>query len=445
MQVNIYKDQFEKAYLFDAPVLYSIQSIPREDVPQGWFCYDLRGTDRAPDRPYSMVDQTDKNHAGSVLSPLPLKGGHARSRLVKNNFYPLGKFVDLNTFCTGEKISIPEIPLRHMLRPASPEEAGFFYTQTPEKDEEMGAIGHVRMDFGYEGKEFWHTWWPRGPEELNTQEFRDELGKVVNDLRQGILKDLSSMRRRCYGSEGAIKGGSCCQNYGFTLETERYIYRLRCNPIEGDYQAYLSCFVRQEQELGLTEPGRQRLKDTADPRFPHSYNWYVMESCNTAYETFTDELSLEDAIQYYAASENDDKRLGVTEDDIAAVDLVILWKGREWLSMDRLKSESFKDDPVVADAAGKLQQMLDESQAVGRVTFTSGERWNFTDPQKYLQVVREELPCQATTGFRCETLTDDPEIRKAVDDMVCDLYGEENPRTLEDYGNTSMTMGGMGG
>lgn len=46
LQINTYKDQFEKAYLFDTPVLYSSQPIPREDVPQGWFCYDLRGTDR---------------------------------------------------------------------------------------------------------------------------------------------------------------------------------------------------------------------------------------------------------------------------------------------------------------------------------------------------------------------------------------------------------------
>ena len=74
---------------------------------------------------------------------------------------------------------------------------------------------------------------------------------------------------------------------------------------------------------------------------------------------------------------------------------------------------------------------------------SSGERWNYTDPQKYLQTVREELPCQATTGFRCETLTDDPVVRKAVDDMIYDLYGEENPRQIEDYGGLNMTMGGF--
>jgi hypothetical protein len=30
-----------------------------------------------------------------------------------------------------------------------------------------------------------------------------------------------------------------------------------------------------------------------------------------------------------------------------------------------------------------------------------------------------------------------------VDDMLCGLYGEENSRTLEDYGNSDMTMGGI--
>lgn len=49
-----------------------------------------------------------------------------------------------------------------------------------------------------------------------------------------------------------------------------------------------------------------------------------------------------------------------------------------------------------------------------------------------------------TIGY--ETLTDDPAIRKQVDDILYDLYGEENPRPLEDYENTpqeGMTMGGM--
>ena len=257
MQFNIYKDRMQKAYLFGAPVLYSEQRIPREDVPRGWYCYDLCGTTEDPHRPYKLVDQAERNHAGSVLAYLPLKNGRSQSRLVKDEFQLTAVSATLNKFCSDEKIRCPETPFRHLLHPASPEEAGLFYAQTPEKDQELGAIGHVRIDFGHNGREgFYHTWWPRGPEELNTPEFKDELAKVVNDLRLGVLKDLSSMRRYCWGREsGAITGGSCCQNYGFVLETDRYLYRLRCNPAEGDYQAYLGCFDKQaqKQEMCLTE------------------------------------------------------------------------------------------------------------------------------------------------------------------------------------------------
>lgn len=86
-------------------------------------------------------------------------------------------------------------------------------------------------------------------------------------------------------------------------------------------------------------------------------------------------------------------------------------------------------------------QLPDGCLIVGRVTFANGEQEDFTDPQEYLQTIREELPYLATTGFCYETLTDDPAVRKAVDDMLFDLYGEENPRTLEDYGSIGMTMG----
>ena len=432
-----------KVYLFGAPALLYHRPIPREDVPQGWYCYDLQGTALDRTENYRLVDRADKNHNGSVLSYLPLKNGRSKSRLVKGMLQNTGVSVTLEKFCSDEKIRRPEGPFRHMLCPASPEEAGLFYAQTPERDEELGTIGHVRIDFGSSGKGFHHSWWPRGPEELNTQEFRSELDKVVNDLRKGVLKDLPSMRRFCYGSKGAIEGGSCCQNYGFTLETGHYIYRLRCNPTEGDYQAYLSCFNRQEQKLGLTEKGRQTLRDAADPSKPHRYSWYVIENINDPPRRIDHELPLEDAIHLYTGLDCEDKRLGVTKDGIAAVDLVIHMEGREWLSGVCLAIGSFKDDPVVTDAADRLRQMLEEGPCVGRVTFANGERCYYTDPQKYLQTVREELPYHPSTGFRYETLTDDPEIRKAVDDMLYDLYGEENPRQIEDYSGTGMTMGGL--
>ena len=66
------------------------------------------------------------------------------------------------------------------IRPARPEEAGIFYTPHPEEDKRLGTVGHVRMDFGRSGNEFWHTWWPRGPDELNSPVFKAELQEVVS-------------------------------------------------------------------------------------------------------------------------------------------------------------------------------------------------------------------------------------------------------------------------
>lgn len=70
----------------------------------------------------------------------------------------------------------------------------------------------------------------------------------------------------------------------------------------------------------------------------------------------------------------------------------------------------------------------------------------FNDAGSYIQCIREELPYLATSGFRFETLTDDPAMRKAVSDIVYDFYGLENPNQLEDYDtepDLKMMMGGM--
>ena len=79
---------------------------------------------------------------------------------------------------------------------------------------------------------------------------------------------------------------------------------------------------------------------------------------------------------------------------------------------------------------------------VGWVRFANGERIVYTDSKEYIHVAKEDLPFHASSGLRYETLTDDPEVRKAVDDILYDLYGEENPHPLSNYGG-GMTMGGM--
>ena len=137
---------------------------------------------------------------------------------------------------------------RYQIRPATSDESSLLYAQSPEKDTELGCIGHVRMDFGRGGREFWHTWHPRGPEDLNSPAFKAELTEVVNELRKSVLKDFSSMKAYCHSNGGQINGG-WVQNHGFVVGTENYRYCLRCNPVQGDYQAYLTCYDKQAQTM----------------------------------------------------------------------------------------------------------------------------------------------------------------------------------------------------
>lgn len=228
---------------------------------------------------------------------------------------------------------------KYVMRPASPNEAGLFFALPLEQDEALGTIGHVRIDFGRAGNEFWHTWHPRGPSELNSPEFKAELQAVVDEMRKSVLKNFSAMTGYCRGHGGEIDGG-WVQNYGYVAETENYRYCLRCNPSPGDYNAYLTAFDLNVQRQNMAR----------------------------------------------------------------------------------------KEKPLV-----------------GRVTFVNGDTQEFTDAEAYLRCIEDELPDRPITGFRYETLTDDPAVRKGVDDILFNLFGEENPRPLEEYEmpDQGMKMGGM--
>ena len=257
------------------------------------------------------------------------------------------------------------------VRPASPNEAGLFYSLPPDQDAELGAIGHVRIDFGGEGKEFWHTWWPRGKEELNSPEFKAELQELVNELREtGPLKSLSAMYNYCGNHGGQIKGG-WQQNYGYIVETEHYRYCLRCNPVPGDYQAYLTAFdlrvqkqnmkvEASEQDYGLTENGKAMLRNAADSTLPHTYSWFVFQDYNTPDEKLTSGLTLQEAILLYNETDSGNKRLGVTKDEIATVDFIITLNGKRQFTDDYTHLASFSNDKAIADAVDTLRKEIVE-------------------------------------------------------------------------------------
>ena len=103
------------------------------------------------------------------------------------------------------------------------------------------------------------------------------------------------------------------------------------------------------------------------------------------------------------------------------------------------------EKPECARQIRRLAENLNLA-VIGRVSFADGCQMEFTDAAEYLRCVREELSLHPVTGFRYETLTDDPAVRKQVDDILFNFYGEENPHSLADYENNpgqEMKMGGM--
>lgn len=75
----------------------------------------------------------------------------------------------------------------------------------------------------------------------------------------------------------------------------------------------------------------------------------------------------------------------------------------------------------------------EQKEIVGRVEYASGEHFEYTDKERYLNCIREEIEYASTTGFRFTTLSDDPELKKAVDDEVYNMFGEKNPHSIEYY------------
>ena len=126
------------------------------------------------------------------------------------------------------------------------------------------------------------------------------------------------------------------------------------------------------KQYGLTAEGLRRIRDAADSDKRHTYEWYVIENINTPAERMECTPVLEDAVRMYAALNGGDKRLGVTKDGIAAVDLVIRHGGREWVSEDRLKSDSFKSDLTVSDAVAAIRRVLDGQTSAQGVEDASG-------------------------------------------------------------------------
>ncbi len=141
MSINIYKDQMEYAELFGKPILHTTDDVPCETVPEEWHCYDLHGTSWNPHKPSAITGHAVWGRLGTVLSPAPLKRPSTEARQIKDTLILSRAMMDLSTFCRERGLICPSNPRKYILRPASREEAGLFYSRLePEQAAGQGMV-----------------------------------------------------------------------------------------------------------------------------------------------------------------------------------------------------------------------------------------------------------------------------------------------------------------
>jgi len=130
------------------------------------------------------------------------------------------------------------------IRPITPEEREFTYSDEQVIMEQMGCIGYLRADMDSSGKGFYSTW-NDFRTDLKTPAFKGEFDAVINALRfddacSGILKDRDSLAQYCYSHPDTSYGNS--REYGIRVDTEDHAYYMRLNPHKGEYNLYCYCY-----------------------------------------------------------------------------------------------------------------------------------------------------------------------------------------------------------
>lgn len=243
--------KYQEVTLFGKPALFTECRINRATVPKDVHRYEIRHGDEDWGEPVELAHGIGVNYYGTVLTREPIQ-------------LPISGWIDLSfddiVYQDDGCRTLAEFQLKY---PVSEKDIidfysvndmtlhRFYFSQDEEQDKAAGCIGHLRGDFG-SGHQFYTTWWPHQGDVLNTPEFKMDIDRTVNWLREqpySPLKDLDSMKRYCgwYQNQCALQNTET-PSCGFMMETKQYVYMLRCTPVKGDYNFYMYCYQREKFE-----------------------------------------------------------------------------------------------------------------------------------------------------------------------------------------------------
>lgn len=236
--------------IFGNPAIFTSQKIEHGTVPKGAYLYEIRHADQDWSTPCQLGEHILVNYYGAVITNMPIQLSpdglldfEDKDFLFSEDesYRTLEEFME--KYPSVEKDMIKLFILKT-------KEKDLFFSQTEEKDEENGCIGHLRGNFG-KRKQFFITWVPHQKNRLNTEQFQTDLRRVMFWLRQGQgpLRDLHTMRRFCELRKRNIRlPQAMLPFYGFCIHTKRYQYMLRCIPVKGEHHFYIYCYDKEAQK-----------------------------------------------------------------------------------------------------------------------------------------------------------------------------------------------------
>lgn len=165
-----------------------------------------------------------------------------------------------------------------------------FYHTRPENffhnaktEQTKGLIGYIRGDFGSDGDELWNTWFDNN-ERLKTNEFKEDLDKVMKALRERLFTERSWMRSVAFEHPESKINSKITDSYGMFLETDKYEYDIRLITENGNYDFYIYCYDKRFQEPQYLNAKRfrdengkltEKVEEIAKQTFAEARNYYI--------------------------------------------------------------------------------------------------------------------------------------------------------------------------
>lgn len=144
---NAMEERFDVVEIFGHVALFGNFRIDHDTVPEGWFCYDLRGSDEDPGMPATLEPYVVVNHAGTILAPESIWIDQEKGfRELGGELEFLGEETTLTEFCKDCGFEAPQVQQTDPLRPARSDEAGPFYATTREAQEAQGSENTMEME-----------------------------------------------------------------------------------------------------------------------------------------------------------------------------------------------------------------------------------------------------------------------------------------------------------